>query len=134
MNGNLTMPSYQAALDYYLKALNSYHDLLDSDILQNLQQSIDLAKNLEIPLNIKIAECYLQLSQFFDAIKFCSKIIDTNLGISDDGVLGDIRAKAYYLRAQALISVDQSEMAKKDLEESLELREDEQSISLLNSI
>ena len=59
MNGNLTMPSHQAALDYYLKALNSYHDLLDSDILQNLQQSIDLAKNLEIPLNIKIAECYL---------------------------------------------------------------------------
>ena len=134
MNGNLTIPRYQAALDYYLEAMKSYHELMEDEKLQNQQQAIDFVKNLEIPLNLKIAECYFELSQFLDTIKFCNCIIDTNLGISDEGELGDIRASSYHLRAQALLILKHSDLAKKDLEESLILRNDEQVESLLNSI
>ena len=33
MNGNLTMPNYLAALDYYLEAMKYYHELLENEKL-----------------------------------------------------------------------------------------------------
>lgn len=84
---------------------------------------MDLIKNLEIPVCLKLAKCYMLIEkpQAKKALEYCSRVIDKNLGVvpssdePDDLIQMSYRSKAFFRRAQALKALGKHKQAKEDL-------------------
>lgn len=112
---------YAQALMHYensLKALDQVYsgEYVDEstgktyETLQSGQQVVDLIKNLEIPVCLKLAKCYMMIEKPLakKSLEYCTRVIDKNLGVvtssdePDDIVQMSYRSKAFFRRAQAL--------------------------------
>ena len=87
-------------------------------VLDSQEQAVDLIKNVEVPVCLNLALCYLKTSQPHHAIKYASQMLDKKFSPSqlNNGVA--TLEKAYYRRGSAYLMVGDLARAKTDLVEA----------------
>ena len=85
------------------------------EILENQQQAVDLIREVEVPVCLNLALCYIKTEQFHHAIKYASQMLDKNL---KEEMLSNGKTtleKAFYRRGVAYLGVGDLKKAKEDL-------------------
>ena len=109
---------YRVAIGYYNKSLLALKMLFDDTKLgciSDQKQAVDLIKNVEIPVCLNLALCYIKSEQFHYGIKYTSQVLDKNL---PDAAFGAELEKAYFRRALCYTGIGDLEKSKEDLHEA----------------
>ena len=106
---------YRVAIGYYNKSLLALKMLFDDNKLgciSDQKQAIDLISNVEIPVCLNLALCYIKSEQFHYGIKYTSQVLEKGL---PDESFGPSLEKAYFRRAQCYFGIGELQKAKVDL-------------------
>jgi tetratricopeptide (TPR) repeat protein len=120
-----TIDPYQKAIHYYNQGLLSLKMIFE-DQSNNFDQSvaIDLIKNVEIPVCLNLALCYIKTEKYHYAIKYCSQVLEKNF--KAEQVQGGVASleKALYRRGLSYFKIGDLRKAKADFLRANEIIEE----------
>lgn len=105
--------------------------MIFEDQSNQMEQSdaVDLIKNVEVPVCLNLALCYLKTEKYHYAIKYCTQVLDKNLKPEQiNGGIGSIE-KAYYRRGMSYFKIGDLKKAKADFLRANEIIEDAQKVN-----
>ena len=63
---------HRVAIAYYNKALLSLKMLFEGDVVKEQSQAVELIKNIEIPVCLNLALCYIKTGEYHYGIKYAT--------------------------------------------------------------
>ena len=88
--------------------------------------AVDLIKNVEVPVCLNLALCYIKTEKYHYAIKYCSQVLDKNFPPEQiQGGVGSIE-KALYRRGTSYFKIGDLKKAKADFLRANEVVEEAQ--------
>jgi tetratricopeptide (TPR) repeat protein len=108
---------YGIAIGYYNKALLSLKILFEAQesVVKDQAQAVKLINEIEIPVALNLALCYLKTKQYHYGIKYASQVIDKGLPEKTNAKQLD---KAYYRRALCYYGIGDNDKSRSDTNEA----------------
>jgi tetratricopeptide (TPR) repeat protein len=122
-NGNILtrQNQYDSAITHYDKALVAMKTLFDENLIQTREMACRYICDIEIPVCLNLALCYLKQGKYHYCINFCSQAIDKDCD----------NQKALYRRGVSYLNVGELNKSKGDLLRANDLAEGKDGAILL---
>lgn len=90
--------------------------------ISDQKQAVALIKEVEIPVCLNLAQCYIKTKQYHYGIKYSTQVLDKNLPVEH---FVSALEKAYYRRGKCYYEIGDIRNSKSDLNEAKKLAESE---------
>ena len=111
--------SFRVALGYYNKALLSLKMLFDDQRINDEKTAAKYIFDIELPVCLNLALCYIKTDLPHYGIKYSSQVIDKNLPEIQTYI--PTLEKAYYRRGLCYFKIGHNDQAKSDLNKCITL-------------